>query len=333
MNIPNILVLYIFYTALRVAIATATDTEPKECISIKIDDFSTCPNLHELIDKHVGEDRIIPTCNNMTGTNQTGNNTSKGNIVTTTSRPSTSSGGNPGGGSGTIQTLLKAPVVAARCPVQGVCNKTFRLTSIDHFPFLDTTRNMIMIILRYCCGTCFKPCLVEKMKDISELNEKKLAESDIVFPIFGRTLTTKQYGFYYIPMIDIPYSYYIRKATTHEDVMASMLSDFGALWPLLIICLIFAITAGFIIWLLDTWMNEEEFPRKFLLGWFEGFWWSFISMTTVGYGDKAPKSRLARLFSVGWILIGKLVFFVVFSLLGMTRFCHSIASIDKLFHF
>ena len=30
--------------------------------------------------------------------------------------------------------------------------------------------------------------------------------------------------------------------------------------------------------------NKEEFPRPFLLGWFEGFWWSFVSMTTVGKG-------------------------------------------------
>lgn len=30
-------------------------------------------------------------------------------------------------------------------------------------------------------------------------------------------------------------------------------------------------------------MNTEEFPRSFLRGFFEGFWWSFVSMTTVGY--------------------------------------------------
>ena len=30
-------------------------------------------------------------------------------------------------------------------------------------------------------------------------------------------------------------------------------------------------------------MNAEEFPRSFFRGIFEGFWWSFVSMTTVGY--------------------------------------------------
>ena len=43
-----------------------------------------------------------------------------------------------------------------------------------------------------------------------------------------------------------------------------------------------------------------------------GIWWSFVSMTTVGYGDKSPKSPAGRVFSVIWILVG-IVFFSIIS--------------------
>ena len=61
--------------------------------------------------------------------------------------------------------------------------------------------------------------------------------------------------------------------------------------------------------------NEEEFPRRFMVGWFEGIWWSFISMTTVGYGDKAPKSIAARIFSIIWIIVGITTFSLVTAML------------------
>ena len=62
---------------------------------------------------------------------------------------------------------------------------------------------------------------------------------------------------------------------------------------------------------METWKNKEEFPRCFLIGWCEGVWWSFISMTTVGYGDKAPKSVQARIFSIIWVIIGITTFSLI----------------------
>ena len=32
----------------------------------------------------------------------------------------------------------------------------------------------------------------------------------------------------------------------------------------------------------ETFFNEEEFPRSFTKGSYEGFWWAFVTMTTVG---------------------------------------------------
>jgi len=60
-------------------------------------------------------------------------------------------------------------------------------------------------------------------------------------------------------------------------------------------------------WWLDTWYNPEEFPRSFLKGASEGFWWAFVSMTTVGYGDRSPRGVLGRIFGIIWILIGLVI--------------------------
>lgn len=53
-------------------------------------------------------------------------------------------------------------------------------------------------------------------------------------------------------------------------------------WPVLILTILLSILAGAFLWLLDTWFNEKEFPRTFFRGSWEGFWWAFVSMTTVG---------------------------------------------------
>ena len=72
------------------------------------------------------------------------------------------------------------------------------------------------------------------------------------------------------------------------------------------------LVAGFIIWVLEMrGGNTGEFPSEFFAGWFNGVWWSFISMTTVGYGDRVPKTIPGRLFAIIWIMVGIVVFCIL----------------------
>ena len=57
----------------------------------------------------------------------------------------------------------------------------------------------------------------------------------------------------------------------------------------------------------DSYWNPDQFPSSFFKGSWEGFWWAFVSMTTVGYGDRAPKSFIARIFAFFWVLVGLVI--------------------------
>lgn len=57
---------------------------------------------------------------------------------------------------------------------------------------------------------------------------------------------------------------------------------------------------GILIWLFERNKNDEEFDSG-VKGIWEGFWWSAVTMTTVGYGDKSPRTVGGRIISLIWM--------------------------------
>ncbi len=59
--------------------------------------------------------------------------------------------------------------------------------------------------------------------------------------------------------------------------------------------------AGFLIWLVERSKNDDQFGGSPVKGLGNGFWWAAVTMTTVGYGDKAPITPIGRLIALIWM--------------------------------
>ena len=69
---------------------------------------------------------------------------------------------------------------------------------------------------------------------------------------------------------------------------------------LFILCLM-SVGVGIFVWFIESY-NNTEFHKSFFKGAGTGIWWSFVSMTTVGYGDVVPQSAISRILACVWNL-------------------------------
>lgn len=63
---------------------------------------------------------------------------------------------------------------------------------------------------------------------------------------------------------------------------------------------------GLILWLIERKRNPDQFGKG-LKGLGDGLWWSAVTMTTVGYGDKAPITAWGRAFGMIWMFTAIIV--------------------------
>ncbi|MDT0689576.1 transporter substrate-binding domain-containing protein [Salegentibacter sp. F188] len=68
---------------------------------------------------------------------------------------------------------------------------------------------------------------------------------------------------------------------------------------------ILLLIVGAIIYFVERNTNEEQFggERSIAKGIGSGFWWAGVTMTTIGYGDKAPRTFLGRAIALVWMLV------------------------------
>lgn len=67
------------------------------------------------------------------------------------------------------------------------------------------------------------------------------------------------------------------------------------------------LAVGVLTWLFERKHNAEQFGGKPTHGIGSGFWWAAVTMTTVGYGDKAPITLGGRLLGLLWMFAALIV--------------------------
>ncbi|MWV54916.1 transporter substrate-binding domain-containing protein [Chlorobium phaeovibrioides] len=65
--------------------------------------------------------------------------------------------------------------------------------------------------------------------------------------------------------------------------------------------------SGFLVWVFERRNNPDNFGGGPVEGIWSGFWWAAVTMTTVGYGDKAPKTPPGRIVALIWMFTSLVV--------------------------
>ncbi len=138
-------------------------------------------------------------------------------------------------------------------------------------------------------------------------------------------------------MFDVSQPFFISSvgvATTSvtRSQFQAFLQNFFSLDFLKIILLLFGVLLffGTILWAVERRHNHFQF-RPGLRGLLDGLWWAAVTMTTVGYGDKTPKTETGRTIAVVWMFTAVIIVSSFTATIASTLTVNTLAAkIDRL---
>lgn len=155
--------------------------------------------------------------------------------------------------------------------------------------------------------------------------------ASIVLPIQTASKMDQFFGHDFVHMLEINAVSVVgpRVHMKVDDITRTIFESIFSTWPLFATASLMAIVAGVIMWLLESGNNRDQFPHSFPQGPFEGFWWAVVSMTTVGYGDRSPRTFAGRIVAIIWILVG-ITIFSIFSATMTSSLTTSVMAFHKI---
>lgn len=148
--------------------------------------------------------------------------------------------------------------------------------------------------------------IIQHYKSVEEaLIAKRDGQLDVVIgPISINSKREREYGDFSQPYFEAKMGV---MAPRSESVFSYIRPFFnGSFFIGLAIFISLLFLVGCLIWTAERKENEDfDMGVKGIL---EGAWFSLVTMTTVGYGDKAPKTHIGRGLTAIWMLVGILMF-------------------------
>ncbi|WP_294345090.1 transporter substrate-binding domain-containing protein [Prosthecochloris sp.] len=98
----------------------------------------------------------------------------------------------------------------------------------------------------------------------------------------------------------------VRENSSNWGRVIKVFFSSGFLRIVLLLSLILLVS-GFLVWFFERVKNPEQFGGSPAKGIGHGFWWAAVTMTTVGYGDKAPKTPGGRMVALVWMFASLII--------------------------